>query len=351
MRRLSSIYATILCTLLVGGILAIVVCSYVKSADALIFAGTGVLLSFVLAPAVHEWGHICVGKLQDMSLQYTKFFCFSLRRKRGKLALSFASPFAMEQTQMIPNSMGNMLRRAYLYTAGGILFSGLFAVTVLFFAILSSCLAWSVAYLFWGLFPYVGYIFLLNAVPFCYVGGKTDCLIMQGIRRGEREEFVMLCAMEIFGGLAEGKSFSDLDERLFDTPVIAEDEPMYAVITDLKYRYALEKEDYERASSEINRLATASPYLSDRETEMVAMELLYMHTLAGDRDLAEKTKVICEERLQEETVEAKRVLASYFAMIGDRERTLTCKKQAEALLGKADLKGKGKAESILLARI
>lgn len=66
--------------------------------------------------------------------------------------------------------------------------------------------------------------------------------------------------MEIHGKLAEGKSFSEIDEKFyFDLPQLPEDEPMYAIILDLRYRYYLERGETERAADCLNRLASAQP--------------------------------------------------------------------------------------------
>ncbi|MFQ7079555.1 MAG: hypothetical protein ACLRSW_17405 [Christensenellaceae bacterium] len=74
----------------------------------------------------------------------------------------------------------------------------------------------------------------------------------------------LISAMEIHGKLAEGKSFSEIDEKFyFDLPQLPEDEPMYAIILDLRYRYYLER-GKGRAADCLNRLASASPILEKR---------------------------------------------------------------------------------------
>ena len=93
-------------------------------------------------------------------------------------------------------------------------------------------------YILWGILPYTGYLFLLNVLPLEYPNGKTDIGVYVGIKKGEAAEKNMLSAMEIQGQLAEGKSFSEIDEMLYmDVPQLCEDEPMFAVMLDLRYRY------------------------------------------------------------------------------------------------------------------
>ena len=95
----------------------------------------------------------------------------------------------------------------------------------------------------WGMVPYAAYLFLLNLPPVEYASGKTDTLVYLGLKKGYDGEKNMLSAMEIQGQLYEGKSFAEIDETLyFDNPQLCEDEPLFAVMLDLKYRYFLEKE-------------------------------------------------------------------------------------------------------------
>lgn len=104
----------------------------------------------------------------------------------------------------------------------------------------------------------------------------------------------MLCAMEIYGKLYEGKSFSEIERGLYyDFPQLAEDEPMYAVMLDLRYRYHIEKGETERAADSLNRLASASSYLSEEEFSQTAAELVYMHSLVGDKARAEESGKTC----------------------------------------------------------
>lgn len=86
-----------------------------------------------------------------------------------------------------------------------------------------------------------------------------------------------------------------------DFPQLAEDEPMYAVMLDLRYRYHIEKGETERAADSLNRLASASSYLSEEEFSQTAAELVYMHSLVGDKARAEESgktcpSVICGKR-------------------------------------------------------
>ena len=286
-----------------------------------------------------------------MRLIYTKFFCFKIAEINGKTKFSFASPFIAEQTQMIPMQSGNMRKRTMKYTAGGLIFG---AVSFALFLVCAVCLQifnQASAFLFYALLPYTGYLFLLNAVPVYLAGGKTDALVLKGLKNNFDEEKVMLSAMEIFGCLAEGKSFSEIDKDLyFDLPVIAESIPVYATITDLRYRYRLETGDFDGAIEEINRLAQLSCYMESQEIAGVAAELLYMHAIGQDEERAKQARTLCEEFLSQNTIGAKRINVAYYKLLGENEKAEEEKERFFQLLSSERVLGKRKAEEILISR-
>ncbi len=318
--------------------------------SALIWTIVGFLVACILAPTLHECGHILFARSQRMNIKMTKFSFFRFLEREGKLRFSLASPFRADQTQAIPIRSGNMKKRAELYTIGGLIFGGIYAFVLLLFALLLQ--GKNIACFFWGGFPYAAYLFLLNVVPFAYAGGKTDMLIFCGIKRELPAEKAMLCAMEIYGELYEGKSFSEIERGLYyDFPQLAEDEPMYAVTLDLRYRYHIEKGETERAADSLNRLASASSYLSEEEFSQTAAELVYMHSLVGDKARAEESGKLAERYLREETPSASRILAAYAVLCGDGEKAKILKERAERLLLKEPCEGLRRFEKILLERI
>ena len=204
----------------------------------------------------------------------------------------------------------------------------------------------------WGALPYCAYLLLLNAVPLEYPSGKTDALVYIGLKRGAPAEQNMLSAMEIHGGLYEGKTFAQMEEALyFSAPQLCEDEPLFAVMLDLRYRYYLEKEELEKAADCLNRLAQSQAYLTEQEVEKLAAELVYMHSLNGDKVRADECGKLCEEYLRSERVAAKRVLAAYCKAFGGEDRVEPLKEQAYALLEQEDCKGLAVWERNLLEGI
>ena len=349
----SMFYSVVLLVLLIAGEVA-VVCLFAwrTGTAALVLSAVGFGVSVVLAPTVHELGHIVFAKTQGMRLKTTKFSFFRFSEKEGKLRFSFASPFAEEETQTIPLYGGNMTKRALRYVAGGLIFGGGYWIVTLSGAVLFSALSKNAAFFFWGGLPYAVYLFLLNLPPLTYASGKTDGRVFYGIGKGLAAETAMVNAMEIYGLLSEGKSFAEISEKRYsDFPQLAEDEPMYAMILDLRYRFYIESEEFEKAADALNRLAAAAEYLPLGVFEAVAAELVYMHSLNGDKTRAEESGKLCKEYLAQNVVSAKRILAAYSAMCGKSEEAAILKSQAEACLQTEKIAGVRKFEQILLSRV
>lgn len=352
MRRiLTKIYPFFCLLLLVAGFATVFAFAWEVGLTARIYSACGLVLGIILAPVVHELGHVFFAKISDMDLVYLKCFCIRITRSEGKKKFSFASPFEPDETQVLPKKGGNMLKRAKVYTIGGMAFGGAFLLLV-FLISLCFTLFGTTNYILLGIVPYASYLFLLNLPPFEYELGKTDTLVYKGLKKGYDSEKTMVSAMEIQGQLAEGKSFSEIEEKYyFNLPVLCEDEPLFAVMLDLKYRFYLEKEEYEKAAACLNRLACLTAYLTPEETEKIAAELVYVHTLQGNMELAEESGKICKDYLKDNGVAQKRILAAYSARFGKEESTNILLLQAEEALSKEWIKGVAKFERILLDRI
>ncbi len=344
-RGFATAYA-LCCTLwMLAGFVAVFFFAWQRELADILASVCGLVLGLIMAPIVHELGHVILGKAQNMQCVYWKAFCIRFVRRKGKLHCSFASPLAAEQTQMLPKSGGNMARRAKWYVLGGLLFGGGFLLLVLLTGIFTG------NFVVWGTLPYAAYLFLLNLLPVEYASGKTDVLVYTGIKRGADAERCMLAAMEIQGRIYEGKSFGEIEEGLyFDLPVLREDEPTFALLCDLRYRYCLDKEDFEGAGAWLNRLASVEEYLLDEEREKLSAELVYMHALQGNREGADGCGKLCEGYLASEELTPKRILAAYCQAFGKAEAVAPLKEQANSLMT-SELLGVQKFEKGLLNRI
>ena len=350
-RKAATIYAGGRTLALAAGFLLAFYFAWQDGTAATVACIVSLALGLILAPILHELGHVVFAKAQNMDCVYVKCFCLKVYLKDGKKRWSFASPFAPDETQVHPKSGGNMQKRAAWYTLGGLIFGGIFLVAVAGSATLC-CVLGANAYLLWGALPYAGYLFFLNALPLEYGGGKTDMLVYRGLKTGADAERTMLAAMEIQGELYAGKSFAEIDGRYyFELPQLREDEPLFAVMLDLKYRYYLECGDEEKAVECLNRLASVSCYLTELETEKVAAELTYLHAIRGDLERAEESSKLCRAFLRGNTPTAKRVLLAYSKAVGKTDALPALFSQAEAAMATERLLGVRKFEKILISRI
>ena len=350
-RKLSMLYA-IFCSLLfvAGTIVAFIFAWRTGEKQALAFL-LGLLASFIVTPTIHEVGHLFFLAINKMYCPYIKCFCIKQYFKDGKKRIGFASPFKADQTQAVPKTGGNMKKRASAYALGGLIFSTIFLALPIGAALTCTLLQVKI-FALWGAVPYAAYIFLLNVAPFEYASGKTDMLIYCGLKKEMPAEKVMLSVMEIQGQLFEGKSFAEIDEDLyFNIPQLCEDEPLFAIVLDLRYRYYLEKNNLKSAADCLNRLVQAQAYLSDIDVAKIAAELTYMHALNGDLERAEESGKLCREFLKENTATAKRILAAYSSAFGKQEAVASLIEQAKAVLDREQMLGVRRFEEILLSRI
>lgn len=305
----------------------------------------GLFAGIALAPIVHELGHIVMAKRANMQCVYVKFFCISALLKGDKMQWSWASPFADDQTQVIPKSAENMKRRMCSYAIGGLLFGGIFLIILL---ILSIAIV-SMQSLWIGLALQSIYLFLLNVVPLEYAAGKTDMLIYTGVQNGADAERVLLSVMAIDGYLYEGKRFAEIDEDLFfQIPQLSEEEPLFAVMLDRRYRYWLDQGNIDEAAVCLNRLASLQEYMQENQLLMVASELVYMHSITDNVDSATQNFAVCEAFLHSETATCKRILCAYYASLGEIAKSEEYRKQGFALCEREAIKGTALLEKRLL---
>ncbi len=350
-RKLPTIYAILLILLWVGGSLLVFSLAWQMGVRKMMGSILGFVLGFGLSPIVHELGHLFFGWRMNMECVYIKCSCLKVYTKNGKRHFGLASPFSKDETQMVPTKSGNMEKRMTVYALGGLIFGAAFLLIVIAAALI--CHAFGHAeFALWGIVPYAAYLLLVNAVPFEYASGKTDTYVCLGIKKGYDAEKTMISALKIQGQLYEGKSFAEIDERLyFDLPQLCEDEPMFAVILDLRYSYYLEKGEMEKAADCINRLAYVQAYLPPVQVEKIAAELMYMHVMNGDLARAEECGDMCREFLKGNTVTAKRVLIAYSAAYGRSDTVAALLKQAKRCLDDERVAGIRKFEETLIERV
>lgn len=350
-KTLSIIYAVLCSLLLIAGcIVGFIFAMQGGTPPAALFL-LGLFLSLILAPTLHELGHIVFAAANGMHLVYAKFFCFKIEEKGAKRKFGFASPFAPDETQTVPKRGGNMKKRAKAYTVGGLVFGGIFALIVIALALCFSLNGLN-AYVFWGALPYSAYLFLLNVLPFEYASSKTDALVCKAIEKGYPEAQTMLNAMQIQGELYEGKTFGEIEENYyFSAPQLAEDEPLFAVMLDLRYHYYIEKGELKKAGDCLNRLIDAQTYLPLPALIKVAAEQVYFYSLCKDKPKADEASAYCSQFLRENTATSRRILATFAQAFGREEQASALVEIGKELAKTERIKGVGRFEEILLSRV
>lgn len=315
-----------------------------------IFAVAGFLASLLVAPTVHEFGHMAFAWGNRFKVVYTKFFFFRFYYASGRIRFAFASPFGGDETRTLPTSGEDMKKRALAVVGGGLIFSGIFALLLVVPAVVLLCLKLPVFFL-WGMIPYALYLFLLNVLPAQYANGKTDALIYAEIKKDCTEGKAFLSAMEVQGRLYAGESFSEIPETLYETYGLCEDEPLFAVLWDLKYHYYLDKNDLEKAADALNRLIVSAPYLTSEAVDSVRIESAYMLLLQKDSSQLKSLLETDEKLLRSDDYRIKRLLATYAYACGDKKKGKALAGQAKAALEKERIVGIRKHELTLLSRL
>lgn len=346
----AKIYAVILTLGFIAGEIVLIANPAFQTVDGSIELLVGLVFALFVAPTVHELGHIVFALAMKMQLRYTKFFCVKIQKQAGRYAFLFANPFALDETQVVPTVGGNMQKRATWYTLGGLIFSAGLVCALLVPAILLSCFGISNAFL-WASVPYAIYLFCLNVAPFEYANGKTDALVYLGIKKGSPVESAMLLAMDAQGRLFAGERYRELEDEAVKFPVISEDEPLFSICYDIKYRRALDLGDLPLAADCLKRMAQSEAYLSGYERERLASELTYMHAINGDFESANACAKLCEGYLTGATASAKRVLATVAWCAGKTEEAKVLMEQARTALQKEEILGEKYFEEELLSRL
>lgn len=357
---LKNAYAIVLSALCAAAFILLLV----RAEDKIIYPLIGGVAGLLLAPFFHEAGHAFFAKINGFRVVYLKFFVFKYDHTGEKRRFSLCSPFAAEETRAMPESAGNMKKRAAAYSAGGLIFGLLWCVLL---AVAAACTigkdgaAENVSLVFLGALPYAAYLFFLNVALFCYGGGKTDGLIFTEIVKDKPCGVRFVATLNAQGRLNEGKSYAEIDrEFLYSLPAIAEDEPLFIANLFQLYYAETERGNTEAAAGYLNRIASLSAYLTREEESLALCELLYTNSCVGDEEQAEKCFGAVNARNGEKkekapsanlSVAEKRALAAYYKMKGSETESLKYTEKGLSLTSEIRTAGERKTEELLLKRL
>lgn len=177
------------------------------------------VLSLVTASGIHELGHFVFGLLSGMYARLTvKSVLPSLRSTC---------------VEIIPKKEDKIKSRLIITALGGIVFNLLFIAlgAVALFVPQVPVLISSVAIFHLSLF-------LDNALPIAYNSGKSDGLVIFELLRNTPESRVMIAVLKVQSHVLAGKPVGEYDKDcLFDLPQIAEDDPSFISLCELRAKY------------------------------------------------------------------------------------------------------------------
>ena len=82
-------------------------------------------------------------------------------------------------------------------------------------------------------------LFFDNALPIAYKAGKSDGLVISGLIKNTPESRVMLAVLKVQAHILAGKPIAEVDKTyLFGLPQIAEDDPAFISLCELRAKYS-----------------------------------------------------------------------------------------------------------------
>jgi hypothetical protein len=297
-RILTQIFLYILLT---AGVVGVVYLSYAETGNALLFLvdALSFLLSLLLVPALHEAGHVAIGKACGMRLVALSVGFVYIEKHNGKTSFRFRSPFSEEagECRMYPSDEKDIDKKFMLYSVGGVLFQLIYFVAAIIpLLLLQNYLLWATL----GMtLPYCLYLFLLNAMPFTSGMGASDGEIFFGLWRKDPSQKTLVNLFTVQGYLSQGYTPSEVPKDQTEyipegylPTIYAELTYVYAVLNpdpaQAKHYYELMTHCGKSPTAQQYRASVAFARLTGREkdNERVKDDLFGMQKLE-DRLLAE----------------------------------------------------------------
>ncbi len=205
---------------------------------------TCVLLCWVLTPILHEGGHWLFGFMAGMYVKIANVGVFS----------------SSVCCEISPKHSKNIKGRYILTALGGLIINALFLIG----GVLILCLPvfWAIKLCYVAFIPASFYLFAVNAAPFTYANGKTDGLTVAEAIQNDDSYLVMQAVLTAQGMVNEGVPLQQVDENLLlNVPQIAEDDPAFYALTQLRLQYYQAKNDEQKTAFYANRLQQLNEYL------------------------------------------------------------------------------------------
>lgn len=236
-----------------------------------VFAVLCIFLPFSVL--IHELGHWLFGLVSGMKFISLSVSGFEI--SRGGIHYVGKRAFA-GNTQMLPKCPKGVRAKTAFFALGGAIFNLVFGAV--FLALFFVVPIHPVLFFFELNAPFHLFEGITALLPAELDSGRTDGKVFLEILKDTPYSKVFL-AVQSAQGLLFSKSYSEIPkERLFDLPVIREDEPAFLVLTQLRWQYLFMNGDEAGAMREIKRLETLADYVSDERVRAeLTCEFAYAH--------------------------------------------------------------------------
>lgn len=189
------------------------------------------LISLLTASGVHELGHFVFGLFSGM---------------RAKLAIRSLLPsLRPSSVEIIPKREDKTKSRLIVTSLGGIIFNFLFIALGFVALFVPQVPIWISPIAVFHLS-----LFFDNALPIAYKAGKSDGLVISGLIKNTPESRVMLAVLKVQAHILAGKPIAEVEKTyLFGLPQIAEDDPAFISLCELRAKYSEAVGDTQNAAA------------------------------------------------------------------------------------------------------
>lgn len=317
---------------------------------------TGAFADFFLHILFHETGHFISGKLNGFKLYNLRIWFISLEKRNNKkgFRFKFSSSKYGGVTQMISVSEKNLYKKFGLYVLGGLIGSFIAASGFLSVLLLVNFKSFTAIYIYAALlagFPLSVYFLFLNAIPFSNGGLSNDGGIIKGLLRKSPETLLFINVLTIQSKLYAGLSPSKIEEKLyFDIPIAADNCLAKVLLFNLQYYYYLDKLDFEKANSVMQKLNRIKRYVPEMYLNQILADnffntVFYLKNFEEGKILYSKIKDIPEDN----DISALRIKMTYqLFILNDTALALETAKAALELKDSYPLKGLVETEEKLI---
>lgn len=309
----------------------------------------GAILWGLINAFCHETGHIIACKKNSFKVTVLSVWFFRWTRIRKRFRFDFTM-IGNEAgfTESIPVCGGNMEKRYKNIAAGGIIASLVLTVISVAMMFTAGHVPIAVYCIFSISLPVSAYYFLGNILPMINGGARNDGAIIFGINKKDKALTVACSVLEIQAALFEGKSPSEIDEKLyFDLPQLPEDDLYFLQLLNARYYYYLDKGDAANAKKTSDRLVSLEDYLpKELEYSAKADSLYNACTFDYNEERADELMYELEKYLNSEnTATNLRIKLAYLLYVKkEKEYAEDFYNRGVKVASKCFIKGLGKTE-------